>query len=415
MEKAAGKCFSPFLRSVIESSAVLSAILPESNINKMSQSPLKNIPVAGPSITAREIDYVRDAAQNAWGENAGHYLARFEQAFARAVDRRYAMALPSCTAGLHLALAGLGIGAGDEVIVPDVTWIATVAPVSYVGATPVFADMDATDWCVTAATLGACITPRTRAIIVVDLYGAMPPMDEIMALAARHNIPVIEDAAEAAGSEYNGRRAGGFGHASVFSFHGSKTLTTGEGGMLLTDDAVFFARCQFLRDHGRAPGDVSFRSTEVAFKYKMSAMQAAMGLAQVERLEELFARKREIFAWYAEHLSDAPQIQLNSEGAGVRSSYWMVTAIFPAQFRLDKPALMAAFKEYGIATRPMFDPLSDIPAFSASPQALAARARNLVSYDIAPRGLNLPSGFNLSREDVMRVCAALKEILRANA
>ncbi|MFZ5931143.1 MAG: DegT/DnrJ/EryC1/StrS family aminotransferase [Pseudomonadota bacterium] len=380
----------------------------------MNQSPLKNIPVAGPSITAREVAYVRDAAQNAWGENASHYLVRFEETFARAVNRRYAMALPSCTAGLHLALAGLGIGAGDEVIVPDVTWIATAAPVSYVGATPVFADMDATSWCVTAESLAACITPRTRAMIVVDLYGAMPPMDEILALAARHNIPVIEDAAEAAGSDYHGRRAGSFGHASVFSFHGSKTLTTGEGGMLLTDDAAFFARCQFLRDHGRAPGDVSFRSTEVAFKYKMSAMQAAMGLAQVERLDELFARKREIFAWYRECLAGVPGITLNGEGAGVRSSYWMVTVIFPEQFRLDKPALMAAFREYGVATRPMFDPLSDIPAFSATPQAAAARARNLVSYDIAPRGINLPSGFNLSREDVVRVCTALKEILRAN-
>ncbi|MEQ1890397.1 MAG: DegT/DnrJ/EryC1/StrS family aminotransferase, partial [Alphaproteobacteria bacterium] len=332
-----------------------------------------------------------------------------------AVNRRYAMALPSCTAGLHLALAGLGIGAGDEVIVPDVTWIATAAPVSYVGATPVFADMDPVGWCVTAESLGACITPRTRAIIVVDLYGAMPPMDAILALAARYQIPVIEDAAEAAGSAYRGRRAGSFGHASVFSFHGSKTLTTGEGGMLLTDDAAFFARCQFLRDHGRAPGDVSFRSTEVAFKYKMSAMQAAMGLAQVERLDELLARKREIFEWYRAYLADIPAISLNGEAAGVRNSYWMVTAIFPKQFRLDKPALMQAFREYGVATRPMFDPLSDIPAFSRTPQAAAARARNLVSYDIAPRGINLPSGFNLTREDVLRVCTALKEILRKNA
>ncbi len=393
----------------------MTVILFESKKNKMSQSPLKNIQVAGPSITAREVDYVRDAAENAWGENANTYHARFEAAFASAVNRRYAMALPSCTAGLHLALAGLGIGPGDEVIVPDVTWIATVAPVSYVGATPVFADMDAVGWCVTAESLAACITPRTRAIIVVDLYGAMPPMDEILALAGQHKIPVIEDAAEAAGSQYHHRRAGSFGLTSVFSFHGSKTLTTGEGGMLLSDDAAFFARCQFLRDHGRAPGDVSFRSAEVAFKYKMSAMQAAMGLAQIERLDELFARKREIFGWYQELLADTPGITLNGEGAGVINSYWMVTAIFPRRFRLDKPALMAAFKEYGIATRPMFDPLSDIPAFSALPQAAAARARNKVSYDIAPRGLNLPSGFNLTREDVMRVCAALKEILQKNA
>lgn len=374
----------------------------------------KPIPVAGPSITSREIDYVRDAAQNAWYENANMYHVRFEAAFAAAVNRRFAMALPSCTAGLHLALAGLGIGAGDEVIVPDVTWIATAAPASYVGATPVFADMDPVSWCVTAQSIAECITPRTRAIIVVDLYGAMPPMDEILALAARHTIPVIEDAAEAAGSSYRGRPAGSFGITSTFSFHGSKTLTTGEGGMLLTDDAAFFERCQFLRDHGRLPGDVSFRSTEVAFKYKMSAMQAAMGLAQVERLDELRLRKREIFSWYAAELTDAPEIILNGEPSGVHNSYWMVTAIFPRQFRLGKLELMAAFKARGIATRPMFDPLSDIPAYFSTPQAAAARMRNTVSYDIAPRGLNLPSGFNLTRDDVARVCVALKEILRKN-
>ncbi len=375
----------------------------------------KPIPVAGPSITAREIDYVRDAAENAWGENANTYISRFETAFAAAVKRRFAMALPSCTAGLHLALAALGVGKGDEVIVPDITWIASAAPVIYVGATPVFADIDAAGWCVTAESLAACITPRTRAIIVVDLYGAMPPMGEILALAAKHNIPVIEDAAEAAGSQYRGRRAGSFGLVSVFSFHGSKTLTTGEGGMLLSGDKAFFERCQFLRDHGRAPGDVSFRSTEVAFKYKMSAMQAAMGLAQVERLDELLARKREIFSWYREQLAGAPALLLNGEAEGTLNSYWMVTAIFPRQFRLDKPALMAAFKTHGIATRPMFDPLSDIPAFAATPQAAAARARNHVSYDIAPRGLNLPSGFNLTREDVVYVCGVLKEILRRNS
>lgn len=372
------------------------------------------IPVAGPSITAREIDYVRDAAENAWFENAGTYNARFEAAFADAVGRKYAISLPSCTAGLHLALAALGIGRGDEVILPDVTWIATAAPISYVGATPVFADMDPGSWCLTVQSVTACITPRTRAIIVVDLYGSMPQMDAILALAEERGIPVIEDAAEAAGSRYDDKPAGGFGIASAFSFHGSKTLTTGEGGMLLTDDDAFHDRCQFLRDHGRTPGDVSFRSTEIAFKYKMSAMQAAMGLGQIERLNELLARKREIFRWYREQLSDVPEITLNAEGDGVFNSYWMVTPIFPENFVIGKPDLMAAFKERGIATRPMFDPLSDIPAFASSPQAHAARARNIVSYDIAPRGLNLPSGYNLSTEDVGYVCDALKSILRAN-
>lgn len=369
------------------------------------------IPVAGPSITAREIDYVRDAAENAWFENAGMFHERFEQAFALATGRRHAMALPSCTSGLHLALAALGIGPGDEVILPDVTWVATAAPISYVGATPVFADMDRDSWCVTADTIAPCITEKSRAILVVDLYGSMPPMDEIAALADSHGLPLIEDAAEAAGSRYRGRPAGGFGLASAFSFHGSKTLTTGEGGMLVSDDAELFARCQFLRDHGRVPGDVSFRSTEVGFKYKMSAMQAAMGLAQTERLDELIARKREIFAAYAARLGDVPEITLNAETDGVLNSYWMVTAIFPDRFAGQKPALMAAFRKRGIATRPMFDPLSDIPAFARTEQAQAARRRNQVSYDIAPRGLNLPSGYNLTTDDIAYICDAVKQIL----
>ena len=181
--------------------------------------------------------------------------------------------------------------------------------------------------------------------------------------------------------------------------------------MLLTDDAAFYDRCQFLRDHGRTPGDVSFRSKEVGFKYKMSAMQAAMGLGQIERLDELLARKREIFGWYREQLSDTPQITLNAEGDGVLNSYWMVTVIFPHDFRLGKSELAPAFRDRNIATRPMFDPLSDIPAFSGTPQAAAARERNRVSYDIAPRGLNLPSGYNLSRENVVYICDVLKSIL----
>lgn len=371
------------------------------------------IPVAGPSITQREIDYVRDAAENAWFEDAGMFHERFERAFAAVTGRRHAMALPSCTSGLHLALAALGIGPGDEVILPDVTWIASAAPISYVGATPVFADIDPDSWCVSAETIAACLTEKTRAILVVDLYGAMPPMDAITALAGSHGLPLIEDAAEAAGSRYRNQPAGRFGLASAFSFHGSKTLTTGEGGMLVSDDAEFFARCQFLRDHGRVPGDVSFRSTEVGFKYKMSAMQAAMGLAQTERLDELIARKREIFAAYAARLGDVPGIKLNAEPDGVLNSYWMVTVIFPERFAGRKPALMDAFRKQGIATRPMFDPLSDIPAFAGTAQAQAARRRNSVSYDLAPRGLNLPSGYNLTTDDIDYICDAVKQLLQA--
>src|SRR5262245_22904218 len=244
---------------------------------------MNRIPIAGPSITQREIDYVTDAVRTAWYENANTYNTRFEQAFAERLGRRFALALPSCTSGLHLALAGLGIGPGDEVIVPDLTWIASAAPVTYVGATPVFADVDRDSWCLDAASLASCITARTKAAIVVDLYGNMPDWSALTAVARQHGIALIEDAAQAIGSRYRDKAAGAFGIAGAFSFHGSKTLTTGEGGMLVTDDERLHRRCLILRDHGRVPGDVMYFNQEIGFKYRMSAMQAALGLAQLRQ------------------------------------------------------------------------------------------------------------------------------------
>ena len=370
-----------------------------------------SIPVAGPWITEHEIGYVTDAVTNAWYGDANMYHERFEAAFAAYVGRRFAIALPSCTSGLHLALVALGTAEGDEVVVPDITWIASAAAIGYVGATTVFADVDAASWCLTAETLEAVITERTKVVILVDLYGNMPDMDAIMALTTARGIAVIEDAAEAIGSRFRGRLAGAFGDAAVFSFHGSKTLTTGEGGMLVTDDEGLRSRCLFLRDHGRLPGDRTFRNTEVAFKYKMSSMQAALGLAQLERIDELVARKREIFGWYREAFGDTRSVTLNSEAAGVLNTYWMVTALIDAAEGVDKFTIMERMSAAGIDTRPMFDPLSSIPAYHDHPQAAAARARNGTSYAVSPYGINLPSGFNLNRDDVETVVAALRAIL----
>src|SRR5438105_13855476 len=225
---------------------------------------MQRIPVSGPWITQKEIDYVADAAANAWYADANIYHLRFERAFADYLGVRFAMALPSCTSALHLSLLALGVGAGDEVIVPDATWIASVAPVCYVGATPVFADIDPETWCLSAGSLEECITPRTRAVIPVDLYGNLPDMDAIGDITRRHRLAVIEDAAEAIGSEYCGRKAGSFGDTGTFSFHGSKTLTTGEGGMLVTDREDIYRRAAVLRDHGRQPGDTMFFNSEIA-------------------------------------------------------------------------------------------------------------------------------------------------------
>jgi perosamine synthetase len=378
----------------------------------------RRIPVAGPSITEKEIEYVTDAVTRAWYDDANIYHERFETAFATYVNRAFALALPSCTSALHLSLLRLGVGPGDEVIIPDTTWIASSAPISYVGAEPVFVDIDADSWCIDVDALEQALTPQTKAVIVVDLYGNMPELDAIVELLERHGVPLIEDAAEAIGSEYRGSRAGRFGLTSTFSFHGSKTLTTGEGGMLVTDDEDTYDRCRFLRDHGRNPGDKFFRSTEVAYKYKMSSMQAALGLAQLERMDELLGRKREIFSWYRDAIGSSrlgreDLVTLNSEAEGVLNSYWMVTAIVDPAVGVTKFELMDDLRSRGIDSRPFFDPLSSLDAYSDRPQAAAARAKNSTAYALAQTGINLPSALNLTEDDVAFVCGQLADSLGA--
>ena len=372
---------------------------------------MERLLVSGPSITRKEIDYVTDAVTNAWYGNANIYHERFERAFGEYVGRRYAIALPSCTSAIHLALAALGVGPGDEVVLPDATWIASSAPITYVGATPVFADIDERTWCLSPKAFEDCVTPRTRAVIAVDLYGNMPDMDAILEIARQRQIAVIEDAAEAIGSEYKGQRAGSFGDASVFSFHGSKTLTTGEGGMLLTDDDDLRARALFLRDHGRKPGDKMFFNHEVAYKYKMSSMQAALGLAQLERIDELLEQKRRIFSWYEENLRHVKGIELNYGAPETRNVYWMVTAVVDPRIGLKKEEVMRLMDEHNVDCRPFFFPLSAIPAYYETEQARRARTRNHIAYRVTPYGINLPSGLNLTAENVAYVCAILKAAL----
>ena len=372
---------------------------------------MKRIPVSGPWITEREIAYVTDAITNGWYENASCYHARFEQAFASYVGVRFALALPSCTSGIHLALAALGVRPGDEVIVPEITWIASAAPITYVGATPVFADVDPLTWCLRADSFEACITPHTQAVIPVDLYGGMPEMDVIRDIARTRNIAVIEDAAEAIGSEFKHRKAGSLGDVGVFSFHGSKTLTTGEGGMLVTDREDLYQRFLVLRDHGRQPGDKFFFNTEIGYKYKMSGLQAALGLAQLERIEELITRKRQIFHWYREELADIPALTLNHEPPDSKNTYWMVTVVLPEELRLTKKEVLHWMDQHGIDCRPFFHPLSSLPAYHDHPDVLRARGRNKVSYRISPYAVNLPSGLGLTRENVRHVCDTLEELL----
>lgn len=359
----------------------------------------KVIPVAGPWITQKEIDYVTDAITHGWYENSNVYVQKFEDTFKSYLGRKYAVSLPSCTSGLHLSLLALGIGPGDEVIVPDATWIASAAPITYVGATPIFADIDEKTWCLSAETVGPLITSKTKAIIAVNLYGHMPDYDNLLALG----IPVIEDAAESIGSKYKGALSGTFGVTSCFSFHGSKTLTTGEGGMLVTDDDYLYQRCMILRDHGRLPGDTLFQNKEVGYKYKMSNLQAALGLAQLERIDELVEKKRQIFAWYKEALQDLSFLSLNPDSPDVFNSYWMTTVLFEKLIFRTKFDVIKKLNEHGISTRPFFDPLSSLKAYEENEDSKRAGQSNKVSYGISCRGINLPSSAHLSKMNVQEI------------
>lgn len=374
---------------------------------------VERISITTPSITSREIEYVTDAVTNSWRANMNVYHERFEREFAAFVGREHAVALPSCTSALHLSLAALGIGPGDEVVVPESTWIATSAPVSYVGATPVFADVDPGSWCLEASGLEACLTPRTKAVIPVDVYGSLADYDPLLELAGARGLHVIEDAAEAIGSSYKGRMSGSFGAVSCFSFHGTKTMTTGEGGMLVTDSPEIRDRVNFLRDHGRPPHlSKWFWNVEVAYKYKLSNMQAALGLAQLHRVEELVEHKRQIFSWYHERLGDRDDLRLNAEPPALRSGYWMVTAVLDEALGLEKEAVIVAMEEHDIDVRPFFYPLSSLPAYADSPEATRARERNATAYTLSRLGFNLPSGYDMTEERVYRVCSALEQTLK---
>lgn len=372
---------------------------------------MNKIPVAGPLIGEKELEYVTDAVKTAWYADSEKYHKKLEAAFSEYVGRKYAVALPSCTAAIHLGLLALGVKPGDEVLVPDLTWIASSAPISYVGATPVFVDVDPQSWCLSAEAVSAKITERSKAIIAVDLYGNMPDMSALEEISRKHGIPLLEDAAEAVGSVLKGRKAGNFGDLSVFSFHGSKTLTSGEGGMLVTDSEDIYSRVRFLMDHGRTPGDVAFNNLEVAYKYKMSSMQAALALAQLERIDELVEKKRQIFNWYSEGLEGIPGLVLNPDIPDLDNSYWMSTVVLDSKFKLGKHELKAMLAQAGIDSRPMFSPLSSLPAYKDLESARLAARENSSAYEIGPHGLNLPSALILGSSEVERVSAALRDIL----
>jgi len=360
-----------------------------------------------PSITELEVRYATDAAANGWGDKCYEYIHRFEELFKAHLGVKYAIATSSCTGALHMGMAALGIGPGDEVILADTNWIATAAPIVHLGATPVFVDILPDSWCLDPERVEQAITPRTKAIIAVHLYGNLCDMDRLLAIGEKHGIPVIEDAAEAIGSVYKGRRAGSIGTFGTFSFHGTKTITTGEGGLFVTNDKALFDTVLTLSNHGRAIGQTKqFWPDMVGFKYKMSNVQAAIGCGQVERIDELIERKRSILGYYRAKLDALPGLSMNPEPNGSQIGAWMPTVVFGKETGITREVLQAAFSRENIDARVFFWPLSALPSFEPMPM-------NGFAWEIPGRAINLPSFHDIREGDLNRVIDVVRSVLNA--
>jgi len=329
-------------------------------------------------------------------------LKQFEDNLAAFVGTRYAVGLNSGFHALHLSIIAAGIGAGDEVIVPTLTFIATANAVRYTGATPVFADSEARTWNLDPTDVARCITSRTRAIIPVHLYGHPVDMDPLLELARQRGLHIIEDAAEAHGALYKGRRVGSLGEINAFSFYGNKIITTGEGGLLTTNDDALDEKVRFLRDHAMS-AEKRYWHTEIGYNYRMTNLQAALGVAQMERIDEFIARKRHIARLYNEGLRGVDSFTLPPEATWATSVYWMYSILLAKDFSLSRDEVMARLHRKNIDSRPFFCPIHVQPPYRA---ALSLP----VAEDLSRRGINLPSAVTLTEADIQRVVGALRKM-----
>ena len=296
-----------------------------------------------------------------------------------------------------MGMTALNIGPGDEVIMADTNWIATASPIVNLGAKPVFVDILPDSWCIDPDKAKAAITPRTKAIVAVHLYGNLRDMDRLLAIGEEHGIPIIEDAAEAIGSVYYNKRAGAMGKFGAFSFHGTKTVTTGEGGMFVTNDVDLFEQVLTLSNHGRARSQTKqFWPDVVGFKYKISNLQAAIGCAQMERIEALIRRKREILKIYRDSLGGIPGVSMNPEPKGTTNGAWMPTVVFGAETGITREALHSAFAAENADARVFFWPLSGLPMFRSV-------FSNVHAWSIPSRAINLPSFHDITENELGRV------------
>ncbi len=363
------------------------------------------IPVAEPALVGNEKTYVLDCLESTWISSSGKYIQQFESAFADFCGARHAVSCCNGTVALHLALVALGVGPGDEVLIPTLTFVATANAVAYCGARPVLVDSEPETWNMDPQLIRERITPRTKGIIPVHLYGHPMDMDPVLEVAREHNLFVLEDAAEAHGAEYKGRRAGTLGDAATFSFYGNKIITTGEGGMVVTDDDVLAANLRHLKGQGQDPNR-RYWFPVLGYNYRMTNVAAAIGLAQTEKIEWHLARRRENAMWYRKHLSGYSQFTCSPEKSWAHNAFWINCVLLDRKLPVHRDTLMARLAEAGIETRPFFYPMHTLPMYRDENRERCFP----VADDLAARGFNLPSSASLTEEDVAYICRMLVEL-----
>lgn len=372
-------------------------------------SSLPRIPVCEPYLAGREAEYVRDCLSSNWISSAGKYLADFEAGFARYCGCGHGIATTSGTTALHLAVAAAGLRPGDEIIMPTFTIAAPVFAVLYAGATPVLVDVDPDTWTMRVDEVAAKVGPRTRAILPVHMYGHPCDMDPVGELARRHDLWVLEDAAEVHGGEYKGRKCGSLGDAACFSFYANKIISTGEGGMVVTSDAAFAERCRSLKNLA-FNRDRRFLHDAIGFNYRMTNVQAAIGLAQLEKLDEYVALRRLHATSYTALLRDVEGLRLPAERAWARNVYWMYGIVVEDSFGCSRDELMAGLADRGVETRTFFIPMHEQPVLQQ--RGLFRNEHYPVASDLGRRGLYLPSSTGLTATDLTYVVDGVRDVQR---
>jgi len=363
------------------------------------------IPVAEPSLGEKELSYVTECVLTGWVSSAGKFVTQFEEMFAQFCNTNYAIATSSGTTALHLALLTLDIGPGDEVIVPTFSFIASANAVVYTGATPVFVDSEWNSWNIAPDLIEAAITSKTKAIMPVHIYGNPANMDPILEIAKRYNLAVIEDAAEAHGARYRGVPVGSIGDIGTFSFYGNKIITTGEGGMIVTNRADFAEKMRVLRDHGMSP-QKRYWHPVLGFNYRLTNIQAALGVAQIEKIEAILNAKRDIAQIYYNGLKKLPGVTMPPGYPWTESVCWLFSILVDEQaFGKTRDQVMLALKDQGIDTRPLFPPIHTQPIYATGQEFPVAEA-------LAQNGLSIPSSTRLNEADLEHVMEALKKANR---